>query len=129
MNANSNIDKDRAKELIESQGLTKKSDINFEVEEKYSALQREKVNTQLTLKEWSDIIGMRKTWSCWLLLAIMAIVLFDFFVILAVGYGWMKFDKGYIVPFFVGESLIKTLGLALIVVGFLFNKEFISRKK
>lgn len=116
-------EKAKAKELIEqNQKSISLFDKDFEVKEKYNFLQR-KQNDALLIAEWNDVIEMRKNWSRWLLRAILAIIIFDFFIIFAVGIGWMKFDKGYIVPFFVGESLIKTLGLAIVVVKFLFNSK------
>lgn len=122
-------EKERIKKLIEvNQESTDSSDIDFELEEKYNALQREQHNRLLAIKEWNDVIEMRKSWSYWLLRTIMLIVVFDFFVIVMVGFKLMKFE-GYIMPFFIGESLIKTLGLAIIVVKFLFNEKFISKGK
>lgn len=124
------IDIEQAKKIIFEQNPQinlSDSEIDLEIERKIAFLQREKNNTQLDLKERNDVIGMRKLWARWLLFAIIAIIVFDFFVIVCVGFGGMKFDKGYIIPFFVGESLLKTLGLAMIVVNFLFNKEFIKK--
>lgn len=123
------IDIDQAKKILLQEGYESTGDVNLEGETKFSLLQREKNQTQLDLKERIEVIRMRGVWSYWLLGVIVAIVFFDFVVILAVGFKWIIFDKSYIVPFFVGESLIKTLGLALIVVRFLFNEKFISKSK
>lgn len=123
------IDIDKAKEILLQEGYESTGDVNLEGETKFYLLQREKNQTQLDIKERIEIIRMRGVWSYWLLGVIVAIVFFDFVVILAVGFKWIIFDKSYIVPFFVGESLIKTLGLALIVVRFLFNEKFISKSK
>lgn len=101
---------------------------NIETQHQLDAIQRHRNTTQLMLEEWLDILKMRRRWSNWLLWVIIAVVAFDFFVVIAVGFGWMSFKEGYIVPFFVGESLIKTLGLAIIVVKFLFNEKFIKSK-
>lgn len=126
---NEQITNDEATKILTEQGgLMNLNNLDFEIETKIDLLQRERSNAQWTLKEWKDVITMRRIWSYSLLGTIVTIVGFDFFVILSVGYKWMIFDKGYIVPFFVGESLIKTLGLALIVVKFLFNEKFISKK-
>jgi len=126
------MDINEARQIILEQISSKMpSDLaeKFAIQEKITFLQRENNNTQLDLKERNDIIRMRRRWANWLLVAILAIIVFDFFVIACVGFGWMKFNKGYIIPFFVGESLIKTLGLAIIVVKFLFNEKFIVHKK
>lgn len=126
---NEQISKDEVKQILAEQNrLVNLDGIDFELERKNDSLQREKNNTQLILKEWDDVIRMRRKWSNWLLVAIFAIITFDFFIIICVGFRWMTFEKGYIVPFFIGESLIKTLGLALIVVKFLFNEKFIFKK-
>lgn len=120
---------EEAKKIIEQDPQINLSDsnINLETERKITFLQRERNNAQLDLKERNDIIKMRGHWAYWILWAVIAIIGFDFFVIICVGFSWMKFDKGYIVPFFVSESLIKTLGLAIIVVKFLFNEKFINK--
>lgn len=116
------LDQEKAKSIIESQGLLR-SGIDFEAEERWEALQGKRSNTQLISKEWNDIIKMRKCWSYWLLGIIATITFFDFSVVVCVGFGWMNFERNYIIPFFIGESFLKTIGLAVIVVGFLFNKE------
>jgi len=101
---------------------------DLEQKRKFRQLERDKTEAEILAKERLDIMAMRRMWSKWLLFVIISIVAFDFFVILAVGFEWMKFSEGYIVPFFVGESFLKTIGLALIVVGFLFNKDNILKK-
>jgi hypothetical protein len=123
------IDKEEAKRLIEeTQKIISPSYIDFDVEEKINSLNREKNNAQLALKEWNDVIRMRRLWSCWLLYVIIAIVIFDFFIIIASGFSWIHFNDNYTVPLFTGESLIKIFGLAIIVVRFLFNEKLISKK-
>ena len=117
-----------AKEILDTLPACSVAEPNLELEKKFSQLERNKNEAQILAQERLDIMGMRKMWSKWLLVVIISIVAFDFFVILAVGFEWMKFSEGYIVPFFVGESFLKTIGLALIVVGFLFNKDNILKR-
>ncbi len=77
----------------------------------------------IDLKERESIIKMRRIWSWWLLAAIILIVFFDIFLILAIGFEVLVFTEGYFIPIFISESLLKIFGLAIIVVNFLFNKE------
>lgn len=86
-------------------------------------LELEKKKAEVMVQERKDIISMRRNWSWGILTAIISIVLFDFFIITAVGFGWMMFSETYLVPMFIAESLIKIVGLAYIVVNFLFNKD------
>ncbi|MFH1523188.1 MAG: hypothetical protein ABIE43_05235 [Patescibacteria group bacterium] len=125
------IGKEEAKRLLIETGETEISlqKIDYEAEEKYDNLQKRRNNAILTIKERKEIIKMRRHWSYWLLGVIIAVVIFDFFVILAVGFKWMSFQSNVIVPVFVGESLIKTLGLAFIVVNFLFNEKTFNSEK
>ncbi len=129
---NEKINKNEAKELLEKSRETNipQNEIDYEVEEKYDILQERRSNAILTIKERKEVIKMRRHWSYLLLGVITFIVVFDSFVILAVGFKWMNFESNIIMPVFVAESLIKTLGLAFIVVNFLFNeKTFNSNNK
>lgn len=117
-----NINKEEAKSLIEqNQKLINSSDIDFESEEKFNALQERRGNGILAIKERNDVIKMRRFWSYSLLITILTIVFFDILIVFLIGFKFMIFEEGYIVPFFIGESLIKTLGLTVIVVRYLFN--------
>ncbi|MEK7102314.1 MAG: hypothetical protein AAB579_01035 [Patescibacteria group bacterium] len=95
----------------------------LEIQRKQNELEDAQTRARILATERLKIIEMRSSWSTWLLRVIIGIVVFDFFVIVAVGYGWMTFKSDFIVPFFVGESFFKTIGLAVIVVRYLFNKE------
>ena len=76
----------------------------------------------LEAKEMEALQEMRGSWSTWILRCIVWIVLFDFIVVTCVGTGLMKFD-GITLPIFLGESIVKVIGLALVIVGFLFSKD------
>ncbi|KKS31858.1 MAG: hypothetical protein UU93_C0013G0013 [Candidatus Amesbacteria bacterium GW2011_GWA2_42_12] len=120
---------EEVKKILEEQPTTYSIvEPDYETQRKISQLEQDKTTAEMLARERWDIMGMRRKWSDWLLRVIISIVFFDFFVILAVGFKWMSFNEGYIVPFFVGESFLKTIGLALIVVGFLFNKDNIIKK-
>lgn len=74
-------------------------------------------------EEKADIMAMRRCWSKWILLSIIAIIVFDFGLIVTTGIGLLNFESGYVVPVVIIESLAKTLGLAIIIVRFLFNSK------
>lgn len=86
-------------------------------------LESARLDAKIKAEERRDILRMRRSWSMWILVSILAIVAFDIFVVLALGFGWIQFQQDYILPTFIAESLLKIFGLALIVVKFLFNKE------
>lgn len=88
-----------------------------------AVLDDERRFAEIKAVEREDIIRMRKFWSKWILISILAINIFDFFVITALGFGWITFPDGFVIPAFIADTLIKTLGLAVIVVHFLFNKD------
>lgn len=78
---------------------------------------------RLELKEKSDIIGMRRAWSNWILGVIIFVTFFDVLIITLLGFGIMKFDSQYALPAIITESIVKVIGLAYIIVNFLFNKD------
>ncbi len=86
-----------------------------------SNLEFDKARIELLIREKDEIIRMRRMWSITILVAIIGITVFDIIVITLLGIGLMRFSEGYIVPAFIAESLLKTLGLAAIVVNFLFD--------
>lgn len=85
----------------------------------YTETNRKKI--LLDLQEKQDILKMRYRWSNWLLGVIVAIVGIDFVIIFFVGFELINFHSDIFMPLFIGDSLIKTLGLAIIVVKFLFD--------
>lgn len=88
---------------------------------KINDLEDAKIEGEDKALERKDIREMRRSWSKWILRAILVIIAFDLVIVFFAGFGWMKFE-GVILPIFIGESLIQVLGLAVIIVGFLFNK-------
>ncbi|PIZ55627.1 hypothetical protein COY23_04545 [bacterium (Candidatus Torokbacteria) CG_4_10_14_0_2_um_filter_35_8] len=91
--------------------------------EAFDQLESEQIFAQIKAEEKRDIIRMRGQWSRWILACIVGIVILDYFVVFFLGFGWIKFGSGYTVPLFIGESLIKIFGLAIIVVKFLFERD------
>lgn len=100
-----------------------------EAQNSIDKLSLDKYETELLLSERKEIIKMRSHWSKWLLLAMMLIVLFDMVIITLLGLHIISFQADYIIPTFIVDSLIKTLGLAYIVVNFLFNIESVGKSK
>ncbi len=85
-------------------------------------LQNQRARFDLLLQEYQDIIGMRQTWSTWILRCVLAIVAFDILLMILIGVGALKYSNDWVVPAFIGDSLIKVIGLAIIIVGYLFGK-------
>lgn len=82
----------------------------------------------LNRQERADIMRMRKGWSLWILACIVGIVLFDFLLVFLLGFGVMKFEGQWEFPAFIADGVIKIIGLAAIVVNFLFNKDSLSAR-
>jgi len=78
---------------------------------------------KLRAEERTNIIQMRKSWSCWILRAILLVVIADILLIFLLGFGVLSFRDQWYVPAFIAESLMKVLGLAWIIVKFLFGKD------
>ncbi len=91
-------------------------------EKNFNFLRNQSDMEKVKIEEKREIIAMRKSWSTWILRSIIAIIAFDFLIIILIGIKLLNFE-GYIVPIFITESLIKVLGLAIIIVNFLFNKK------
>ena len=87
-----------------------------------SSLEKEKTESFLEAMEKEDIINMRRLWSNFLLAVVLFVVIFDSIIFIGIGRSWFIYDDR-VVPVFIVESLLKILGLALIVVKFLFNEK------
>jgi hypothetical protein len=90
-----------------------------------AAEERALINLQyeeLRLREKSEFLQFRKKWSNYLLMLVVFIVVFNAVFLLAVGYGWIQFADEWLVRIIVGGSFIEVLGLAKIVVDFLFRE-------
>lgn len=81
----------------------------------------------IKLEERARIIEMREGWSVWILRAIWFLILFNAAFLVCAGRGWLKFDSAFIVEIALGQTVVQVIGLALIVVGFLFNKDSLMK--
>jgi len=93
-----------------------------------SQLDQTSADAELRAIEKAELIAMRGKWSMSVLVILAFIVITDTFFIYAVGLGWLNFSNNYVIPAFIGEGLIKTIGLAYIIVNFLFNKDSFNIK-
>lgn len=120
----SHIGRDEAMKLVDGAAGTNKSPVEvLDLASKINSLEDAKIDGEDRANVRKDIREMRKRWSEWILRAIVAIIFFDFVVVFCVGLGWMRFDSQVILPVFIGESLVQTLGLAVIIVRFLFHND------
>ena len=77
---------------------------------------------QLQLKEKSEFLEFRKQWSKNLLTLVILIVVFNALFLIAVGLGWLTFLDEWLVRLIIAGSFVEVLGLAKIVVDFLFKE-------
>lgn len=77
---------------------------------------------ELRLKEKSEFLEFRKNWSKILLSLVIAIVVFNALFLIAVGIGWLTFHDEWLVRIITTGSFVEVLGLAKIVVDFLFKE-------
>lgn len=79
--------------------------------------------TELHLQEKQEILGFRKKWSNNLLWLVVAIVLFNGGFLIAIGRNMLSYEDEWLVRIIFTGSFIEVLGLARIVVQFLFKEE------
>jgi hypothetical protein len=77
---------------------------------------------ELNLKEKSEILGFRKKWSNNLLWLVVVIVVFNGLFLLAIGRDLLQYQDEWLVRIIFAGSFIEVLGLAKIVVEFLFKE-------
>ena len=77
---------------------------------------------ELRLREKSEFLAFRKQWSVYLLILVIAIVVFNAVFLVAVGKQWLKFQDEWLVRIIISGSFVEVLGLAKIVVDFLFKE-------
>lgn len=77
---------------------------------------------ELKLREKTDFLSFRKEWSRNLLYLVVFIVVFTAAFLIAVGLGWLTFMDEWLVRIIIAGSFIEVLGLAKIVVDFLFKE-------
>jgi len=82
-----------------------------------------KLETQkLLLRERTEFLYFRRQWSKYLLLIFVFIVIFNAIFLVVIGLGWLKFADEWLVRIIFGGSFVEALGLAKIVVDFLFKE-------
>lgn len=77
---------------------------------------------ELRLREKSEFLAFRKQWSRYLLILVIAIVIFNALFLVAVGKKWLQFQDEWLVRIIITGSFVEVLGLAKIVVDFLFKE-------
>ena len=76
----------------------------------------------LKLQEKSEFLTYRKQWSIYLLTLVIAIVAFNAMFLVTIGLGWLQFEDEWLVRIIFTGSFVEVLGLAKIVVDFLFKE-------
>lgn len=88
----------------------------------------EQLAQQLRLRETAEFLNFRKSWSTKLLWLVISIVIFNAAFLLAVGVGWLQYEDEWLVRIIITGGFLEVLGLAKIVVEFLFQ-EFPATKR
>jgi len=78
---------------------------------------------ELKLQEKSEFLEFRRQWSHYLLILLVAIVVFNAIFLLAVGKNILTFTDEWLVRIIISGSFLEVLGLAKIVVDFLFKQQ------
>lgn len=92
--------------------------IDAETDLKQLELQLEKLN----LQEKFEFLSYRKQWSAYLLTLVVMIVIFNAFFLIAIGLDILQFQDEWLVRIIFVGSFLEVLGLAKIVVDFLFKE-------
>jgi len=114
-----NINIDEAASLVQQAPQTLANVEKFEKNE--SLLQYQSLRLQAILQERSELRSMRIRWSNWILWCIVAIVAFDLLVVAGAGLDLLHFSNAFELPAFLAQSLINIIGLAVIIVKYLFS--------
>ncbi|MFW5703237.1 MAG: hypothetical protein ACOCXQ_00175 [Patescibacteria group bacterium] len=83
---------------------------------------------ELRLREAREFLNFRKSWSNKLLWLVIMIVIFNAIFLLMVGFKVLTYEDEWLVRIIITGGFIEVLGLAKIVVEFLF-KDFPATKK
>lgn len=82
---------------------------------------------ELGLRERIEFLDFRKEWSRNLLLLVIFIVVFNSLFLITIGLGWLRFQDEWLVRIIFTGSFIEVLGLAKIVVEFLFRDHEVKK--
>lgn len=77
---------------------------------------------ELRIQEKAEFLQFRKNWSKNLLYLVIFIVGFNALFLIAVGLKWLVFMDEWLVRIIITGSFVEVLGLAKIVVDFLFKE-------
>lgn len=77
---------------------------------------------ELRIQEKAEFLQFRKNWSKNLLYLVIFIVIFNAAFLIAVGMKWLVFLDEWLVRIIITGSFVEVLGLAKIVVDFLFKE-------
>ena len=104
-------------------------DHHISVQKRALEIEERSIKTQLWAKERQDIIAMRAGWSQWILRSILLVIISDVVLIFLLGFHIVSFNSYWVVPAFIADGITKTIGLAYIVVNFLFHRDSIDNTK
>jgi len=90
-----------------------------ETEQKQFELQLQ----ELRLKEKAEFLNFRRQWSTYLLSLVMIIVFFNALFLIAIGMHLLQFEDEWLVRIIITGGFVEVLGLAKIVVDFLFKEQ------
>lgn len=74
------------------------------------------------VKGLEEFFALRKTWSCFIVVAIATLILSQIGILFCIGFEWIKLEKfqNIVLAFYV-ETFLQIVALAVIVVRFLFK--------
>lgn len=95
-----------------------------ELEEKKAAAIRKSDEQKTHLDGLTEFYKFRKHWSWFILICIAILILFQIVLTVCVGCRWLDFkDYKWFLPLTITENFIQLVGLAIIVVKFLFSHQ------
>lgn len=120
--------RDEVKLALQDIVVTQDSTNDLDMSRKWQELELDRDEALLISTERRELITMRSRWSNWILIVIVAISVFDMLLIGLIGGGIWVFTDNFAIPLFIGESLVKLLGLAFLIVHFLFDHKSLSKR-
>jgi hypothetical protein len=72
-------------------------------------------------REHSETLKHRGWWSKTLIIIVAVINIVSLFVVVAIGFGWMKYEGALTVPAIIGANFAQTWALTKIAMKFYFN--------
>lgn len=104
-----NIEKEREKgEKGNQESINKLNKTSLE--EKY----------KLEIDAMKDILNMRKSWNCFIKFFVGLLILTQIVIIFLIGFHKLNYDSNTVISIFFSETFLQIVGLAIIVVKYLF---------